>query len=157
MNKKIFITMLGIIILCTSICSARIADNRFFLGGLTVRSKMSDAIKIYGFPDKTSPAADSMHDVYDHWWGNGSLWISEGNQGDIHRIFVNADNGIATVDGVRVGMNIGIIFKVYGKEDLIYTDNQGTVYYVYSKIGNIDLQFAEKNGKIMAISLHSSV
>ena len=157
MTKKFFLILLGVMFFCTSICSAQIADNRFFLGGLTVGSQMSDAIKIYGFPNKTKNAYDPMHDVFDHYWGNGSLWISEGNDGTIHRIFINADNGIATIDGVKVGMNPNVIFKVYGKSDLTYNDDAGTKYYVYSKKGNVDLQFAVKNGKIFAISLHSSV
>ena len=79
------------IVFLGSVCSAKISADRFFLGGLTVGSKMSDAIKIYG------------------------------------------------------------------KEDFTYNDDDGTKCYVYSKTGNVDLQFAVRNGKIFAISLHSSV
>lgn len=159
MRGKIFVILFSMIILCSSICSARISDNRFFFGGLTVGSKMSDAIKIYGFPNKTKTAYDQMHNTYDHYWGNGSLWVSEGNRDDIHSIFVNADNGIATIDGVKIGMNIEVIFKVYGKEDYMFTDDRKMKYFIYYKgiDTNIALQFAEQNGKIFAIYLHSTV
>jgi len=161
MTKKFFLILLGVMFFCSSICSAAISANRFFLGGLTVGSKMSDAIKIYGFPTKTAPAGDTIHCIYDHWFGNGSLIISEGADGDIQSISVNANNGISTADGIKVGMNINKVFQIYGKEDFTYNNHKGTTYYVYNKVGSpyYDLQFAVEstNEIIMNISLHNSV
>lgn len=158
--KTFMCTMMLIVVFSLqNFCSARIAPSRMYLGGLNLNSSMHDVIRIYGNPARTVENNKvTFHETYDHYWGNGSFMVSQlKGKGILMQIYTNANNGIRTADGVRVGMDRSVIFEIYGKPDATYViaNVEYLAYYPFQGSQTVPMAFGTRNGKIVSISIHS--
>lgn len=148
--RKIFFVLCGLMIF-SSVCSARISPDRFFLGGLTVESPMSLAISMYGEPSRTEHKDRRNF----HYYGDESFCLVELDR-RIIAIYSTANNEIATPDGVTVGMSDEIITQIYGKADSVNQLEDATEYIFYktNRVRNYEeLKFSVREGKIISIIL----
>lgn len=171
--KKFFLI---VAVLCVSliqnICSARIDVSKMYIGGLNLKSTISDAVRIYGEPtkitktdirwlgpSKTKPKV--LPQLSHYHLGDGSFEITEYPNGILEQILVTANNGIKTADEVGVGMDKKILTEIYGKPDNVYRVEVIEYHSYYPFLGTgsqtIPLVFGIKNGKIISISIHSEV
>ena len=154
--KKFCAVIFGLMLLLgtSSDCFASISANRFFLGGLTLEKPMSEVNEMYGKASRVEK--DNRLTFY--YFGDESFCIVEFD-GRIFAIYTNANNEIATPDGLTVGMAEQVILDVYGKADSVVKQEDGLTDYIYNKSGRKyeELKFSVRNGKIVGISLHYNI
>ena len=148
--KKIFLLTLTFMIFTAANCSATISANRFFLGGLTLEKPMREVTEMYGKAARVEKDGAGTR----YFFGDESFCIVE--FGDrICAIHSNANNEIATPDGLTVGMDEQVILDVYGKPDRLTQQDDGLKNYIYLKNGRKyeELNFFVRESKIVGISL----
>ncbi len=127
-----------------NVCHAQIADESAALGGLTVGLPLTRVIEIYGNPQKI--------DQYNNLtYGNGTVKIMTNfkSRVRIDRIYVSANNGFTTPEGIRVGSSINQLFNTYGSPDR----NMPGLYAYIARRGTC-LFFKHNGVKITEIQLH---
>lgn len=162
MNLKIFILVFATVFssiygTCSAIIEAQdnhgtLSANRLVLGYVTLDDTPITVRKIYGIPDFID---DSNGSTYYYGKDFKILFIGRDNS-SICDITTTANNGIATADGVCVGMSAEILKQVYG-EPTYKRENATEINYWY--YGNQEnnwkyFQFKVVNGIITKISLH---
>ena len=152
--KKIFAIIFGLMIFTAANCSAAISANRFFLGGLTLEKSMSEVTEMYG----KAARVEKDNRLTFYYFGDESFCIVE-LDGRIFAIYTNANNEIATPDGVTVGMAEQVVLDVYGKADSVVKQEDGLTNYIYNRSGRKfeELKFSVRNEKIVGISLHYKI
>lgn len=144
--SKVLLSIVVIIssLFFSSICSAEIEPSRCAIGGIRIGSTKEHVQSIYGKPTS----------VQHYYWIYGKSFTIGFNEhsNTCLEIFCNGNNGLATPDGVKVGMDASILHKVYGTEDLAakdyYSNDDVKVYYSPGTDQHEMLVFWVKDGKI---------
>lgn len=144
--SKVLLSIVVIIssLFFSSICSAEIEPSRCAIGGIRIGSTKEHVQSIYGKPTS----------VQHYYWIYGKSFTIGFNEhsNTCLEIFCNGNNGLATPDGVKVGMDASILRKTYGAEDLAAKDYDSNddvkVYYVPGVKQPEMLVFWVKEGKI---------
>lgn len=130
-----------------------ISPEQMYLGGLTCGQTRDQVERIYGDP--------TAYSNQEYVYGN-SLFITFEQYKDakrIWRIVTNANNGIATPAGVRVGTNEHVLKKIYGEPSGVSSPSQHTDYcaiYFYRGYGEDTIKeflFYVRDRKIIKIQL----
>lgn len=125
-------------------CAARIAPGQAAIGGIGYNADMDYVIGIYGPPDEIR-----MQSVY--CWGMG-VEVNTLKTGKAKGVkVVSAANGIATQDGVCVGMDVSVLNQNYGAPDHMDARGRQTVYSYES--GRGCLMFVVEDEEIVEIDL----
>lgn len=110
--SKVLLSIVVIIssLFFSSICSAEIEPSRCAIGGIRIGSTKEHVQSIYGKPTS----------VQHYYWIYGKSFTIGFNDrtNACLEVFSNGNNGLATPDGVKVGMDASILRKTYGAEDL---------------------------------------
>jgi len=141
--KKIFMLATLLVSMLSNICFA-VGRNDFSLGGVYLNMPRSEVIEMYG-PPTSRPGG---------WAQLVSDCIKYGNDVEIgflgknvRYVVVTADNGWKTAAGVRVGMSLDDVIKIYGRNyqtetksvsfdhqrQHLYTNLTGTAY-IWSRV-----------------------
>lgn len=155
MRKIILMTSL-ISILISSTCFAytdtndKLNSSQLVLGYISLTDTPAKVRSVYGAPTSIK------NNTY--YYGNSfKIFFWDGHNG-IYDMTTTENNGIATADGVHVGMAENVLNDVYGEPSSKRKDNSYTNYYYYGVGGDAlkCLIFRVSNGKIKEISLHWS-
>lgn len=125
-------------------CNARIAPERAAIGGISYKASIDYVIGIYGEPDNIVRSS-----VYR--WGDG-FEVNTLQSPYVRGVTIFEPNGIATQDGVCVGMEIGVLNETYGTPDHMDVDKEGNTVYAYES-GRGCLMFRVKDEVIQQIDL----
>ena len=154
MMKKILLSTICCMIMfigTVMVCSAQIAPERVALGGIQVGATMGYVKSIYGEPSWSESSFDRMfgQTLTTHHYGE-TLSIVYTENGRVNDIRSTGNNGFATPDGVRVGMNVGALQKVYGQSDDV-VNSSNTRFYAMQGAPYVGIRFDFKGGKITQI------
>ena len=122
------------------------------LAGISATDTKAFVENVYGKPAKVFRQGlvyiygDSLRVKFFDQKANSQIW-------DIKII---ADNGLATADGVKVGMKIDVMKQKYGEPDRLEKGTKGTVYTYHGagKEALKSLSFYVRDGIIRSIALH---
>jgi len=146
MKKSLYILLTLLTLLFCQSASATINEDEVALGGLMIRTDISNAYNIYGSPDRIA-------DGFRYFWGNGfEVWTKNEYECEINYIVTTANNGIATPSGIHVGSNVDDLYKIYGIPDFSNVALESADYeYHYTGVWN-KLIFTAANNKITKIT-----
>lgn len=165
--RKIFLTAIFFILISTNICGA-VEINEFSLGGIQLNMPYDNVIKIYGQP--TSHPGGYAQLVSDVIIYGDSVEIGFLGK-KVRYVVTQKNNGWATPSGVRVGMSIDDVKKIFGNDYTTQTrtqaDTSGKNYFDYTWTGNkytwknfvnddltLALSVVETGGKVTAVMIH---
>ena len=134
-------------------CFAKIAPERIALGGIGVGMSMNYVKGVYGEPDrvKTDYSAYWEEELTTHYYGE-TLEIVYNESDRVQRVCTKGNNGVVTPDGVRVGMSVGVLKRIYGKSDDIQ-EYETSRHYKSMTSDNFGIRFDLKEGKITQITV----
>ena len=114
---------------------------------IQVGATMGDVKNIYGEPSWSESSYDRMsgYTITAHHYGD-TLSIEYTEAGKVYGIRSNGNNGFATPDGIRVGMDVNVLQKVYGQSDGVVT-SESTRYYAMRGKPYIGMRFVFQAGK----------
>lgn len=148
MNKRNFFghAVLAALFLTSSasVCDARIAPDQAAIGGVSYKAGIDYVISIYGEPDNIVRGS-----IYQ--WGTG-FEVNTLQSPYVRGVIVSEPNGIATQDGVCVGMDVSVLYENYGAPDHMDADKDGNTVYSYES-GRGCLMFRVKDEVIRQIDL----
>lgn len=148
MNKRKFLGygLLAAVLFASGMpeCDARIAPERAAIGGISYKASIDYVIGIYGEPDNIVRGS-----VYQ--WGDG-FEVNTLQSPYVRGVTVSEPNGIATQDGVCVGMDVNALIENYGTPDHMDADKDGNTVYSYES-GRGCLMFRVKDDVIRRIDL----
>lgn len=87
-------------------------DKSFKAGGVYLGQRFSDVKAIYGEPVSSRPGA-GKGTIYSY--GRNGTTFDIFASSEVQGIIVKGNNGIATVDGIKVGSSVADVKKVYGE------------------------------------------
>ena len=159
MRKILLITML--LLSFASIAFAKISDEHFAIGGIYVGQSISQVKAIYGEPVKTDVFQDYKYCKYAK---NDTKFNIRFKSNIVDYVYVEGNNGIATVDGIKVGSAKEDIIKTYGQPDFherggsnkTHPDSEFIRYYPTSG-RNIFLNFEVRYGKVLNFDISTFV
>ena len=114
MKTFIAIILSAFVILGNNFCSAAMARNEMYLGGLTFGSSTHQLFRMYGFPTKTEGGIEQL---YDCQYGDSVKIGYNAYDNKIFKITVKENNGWTTPAGLAVGMTIDKAIELYGNAD----------------------------------------
>lgn len=135
-----------------SSCSAKIPFDRIALGGIKVGTTMDDVKNAYGEPDREDACYSISEYIFRHYYGS-SLRIEYNVLSKVITIHSTSNNGLATPDGVEVGMDASVLEDVYGPPDRFNASNEIREYNPIEYPEEVGMQFAIKDGKISEICI----
>lgn len=148
MNKRKFFgrALLAAVLFASGMpeCDARIAPDQAAVGGIAFKASIDYVIGIYGEPENIVRGS-----VYQ--WGDG-FEVNTLQSPYVRGVTVSRPNGIATQDGVCVGMEVGVLNETYGAPDHMDADKNGNSVYSYES-GRGCLMFRVKDEVIQRIDL----
>lgn len=133
-----------VVALGASVCDARIAPGQAAIGGINYKASIDYVIGIYGKPDNIVRGS-----IYQ--WGTG-FEVNTLQSPYVRGVTVSEPNGIATQDGVCVGMDVSVLNENYGAPDHMDADKDGNTVYSYES-GRGCLMFRVKDEVIQQIDL----
>ena len=109
------------IFLISNVCFASISVDRIALGGISIDSSLKYVRSIYGSPNHIDSYAKGS--CWKLKYGDGFfVWASSRGGANyekgtyyVDQVIADKDNGIATPDGIKVGMKENIIEDTYGE------------------------------------------
>lgn len=160
MRKILLITMLLL-----SFCSAsfaKIADEHFAIGGIYAGQGISQVKAIYGEPVKTDGFQDYKFFEYGK---NDTRFTIRFKSNIVDSVYVAGNNGIATVDGIKVGSTKEELLKAYGQADFYYLGRDAPKQHPDSEFfryfptsgKNIWLNFEVRYGKVLNFDISTFV
>ena len=138
---------------------ASLPQERMALGGIHVGDTSEVVKSILGEPDSQEYGYSQMTEKKFAIWeyGNSATIHYFENNGEyfVQIVKVNADNGFATPDGIKVGMSEKVLKQVYGEPYFYVSSHNGSGQYRYRNDlhNQIEFVFQIKNGKITNIGL----
>ena len=130
-----------------------VAPEQMYLGGLTCGQTRDQVERMYGEPtvysNKEYIYGESLIITFEQFKEGKLIW----------RIVTNANNGIATPAGVRVGTSENTLKKIYGEPSGVSSPSQSTDYcaiYWYRGYGEDIIKeflFFVRDGKVVKIQL----
>lgn len=128
MLKKVLLCTAMFTLVAASACFAAITREQVELGGITTGETREYVESIYGEPDSSS--------VNVMWGGTNckygdSFVITYTEKGYVIHISTSADNGIVTVDGIKVGSTLSDVRRVYGEPKNAVRDRKTNHIYMY--------------------------
>ena len=169
MKMKAFLLLLAMMCILGATCFAEKAPlnqdavplphERMALGGIHVGDTMENVKSILGDPDSKDYGFSQMAEKKVATWTYGnsaSIYFSE-NNGEyyVQIVKVDADNGFATPDGIKVGMDEKALKKAYGEPYFYVASKNGAAQYRYrnDRYSQVEFVFQVMNGKITNIGL----
>ena len=169
MKAKAVLLMLAIMcVLGTTCFAARIPKNqnsvplpheRMALGGIHVGDTMDIVKSTLGVPDSQDLGYSQMSESNVATWKYGAsvtihFFESKGEY-YVQIVNVDADNGFATPDGIKVGMDENALRRAYGEPEVYLSSKNGEGQYRYrnDRHSMIEFVFQVKDGKITHIGL----
>lgn len=134
-------------------------QERMALGGIHVGDTTDTVKSILGEPDSQEYGYSQMTEKkYAVWtYGNAATINYFENNGEyfVQIVKVDADNGFATPDGIKVGMSEKALKQVYGEPYFYISSHEGTGQYRYrnDRYSQVEFVFQVMNGKITNIGL----
>ncbi len=169
MNKKAFLLVLTIMCVLAATCFAEksptnqdpvpLPRERMALGGIHVGDTMENVKSILGDPDSKDYGYSQMAEKKVATWAYGnsaSIYFFE-NNGEyyVQIVKVDTDNGFATPDGIKVGMDEKALTQAYGEPYFYVASKNEAAQYRYrnDRYSQVEFVFQVKNGKITNIGL----
>lgn len=169
MKKKAFMLVLTIMSALIATCFAEKAPmnqnpvplphERMALGGIHVGDTMEIVKSILGDPDSKDYGYSQMAEKKVATWAYGnsaSIHFFE-NNGEyyVQIVKADADNGFATPDGIKVGMDEKALKEAYGDPYFYVASKNGAAQYRYrnDRYSQVEFVFQVMNGKITNIGL----
>lgn len=134
-------------------------QERMALGGIHVGDTAEVVKSILGEPDSQEYGYSQMAEKkYAVWkYGDAAIIHYFENNGEyfVQIVKVDADNGFATPDGIKVGMSEKALKQVYGEPFIYISSQEGTGQYRYQndRYSQVEFVFQVMNGKITNIGL----
>ncbi len=169
MKKKAFMLVLTITCVLVATCFAEkapmnqnpvpLSHERMALGGIHVGDTMEIVKNILGDPDSKDYGYSQMAEKKVATWAYGnsaSIHFFE-NNGEyyVQIVKADADNGFATPDGIKVGMDEKALKEAYGEPYFYVASTNGAAQYRYrnERYSQVEFVFQVKDGKITNIGL----
>ena len=169
MNKKAFLLVLAVMCVLAATCFAERAPHnpnatplpreRMALGGIHFGDTMQNVRNILGDPDSQEKGFSQMTENKYATWKYGdsaSIHFFENNgKYYVQIVKADADNGFATPDGIKVGMDEKALKKAYGEPYFYVASKNGAAQYRYRNdlYSQVEFVFQVKDGKITNIGL----
>ena len=165
LKKFILMFLVCLIINLTSAeASYQIEDSQVSLGGITPGMRMSEVIKVFGQPDKIDLKKELCVYGTDPWPENRAdsrvfiklfyqfVGLKLDGSERIESISVSSNNGFATPDGVKVGMDASILKQKYGEPD---GGSSNTLKSYYSFLYAMRFTIKPETNKITSIRVEA--
>ena len=169
MKMKAFLLLLAMMCVLGATCFAErspinqnavpLPQERMALGGIHVGDTMEIVKSILGDPDSKDYGYSQMAEKKVATWAYGnsaSIYFFE-SEGEyyVQIVKVDADNGFATPDGIKVGMDENALKKAYGEPYFYVPSPNGGAQYRYrnDRYSQVEFVFQIMNGKITNIGL----
>ena len=137
--KKILLIMMMLVSVAAA-ASAKVADDRFVIGGVSIGQTMSQVETVCGEPVKTR----SFNEFLFYEYGNDETqFVIRFRNGMADTVYVAGNNGIATLDGIKIGSGKKAIIKTYGEPD-IHQRGTGFVSHPDAEL----IRYLSANGKM---------
>ncbi len=169
MKIKTFLLLLAIMCVLGAACFAGEAPmnpnavplphERMALGGIHIGDTMEIVKSILGDPESQDYGYSQMAEKKVATWkyGNSAAIHFFENDGKyyVQIVKADADNGFATPDGIKVGMDEEALKKAYGEPYFYVASKDGAAQYHYrnDRYSQVEFVFQVKNGKITNIGL----
>ena len=133
--------------------------ERMALGGVHVGDTMEDVKAILGEPDSQDYGYSQMAEknvATLKYGASATIHLFESNgKYYVQIVNVDADNGFATPDGIKVGMDEKALRQAYGEPYVYLSSKSGEGQYRYrnDRYNQIEFVFQIRNGKISNIGL----
>ena len=129
-----------------------LTNSQLKLAGIAATDTRAFVESVYGKPTRVS----NQKLVYIYGDSLRVKFFGPENNSQIWDIEIIADNGLATADGVKVGMKADIMKQKYGEPDRLEKGTKGTVYTYHGagKEALKSLSFYVRDGVIRSIALH---
>ena len=146
------------VLLISSVCFASISVDRIALGGISIDSSLKYVKSIYGTPIHINTYNNGQR--WELKYGDGFLVQASSRSGEnyeegtyyVDQVVVNKDNGIATPDGVRVGMKESVIESTYGEPFSVHQRDGLSFYWYFDDSGKDKLlEFGVLDGVIRSM------
>lgn len=150
--KKILLIMM-VLVSVSAVAFAKVADDHFVIGGVSIGQTMSQVKAVCGEPVKTR----SLNEFHFYEYGNNdeTKYVIRFRNGMADTIFVAGNKNIATLDGIKIGSAKKDIIKTYGKPD-VHQHGTGFVSHpdaelvqYFSVNGNMRMTFEVMHGKVI--------
>ena len=152
MKKNFLFVLFFTLIFNISICSAakNLSDNSFAIGGIFIGGS-ADYIKgIYGEPNKI---IKNQNEQNAETWYYGETFVIYCVDGIANSIVSSGANGLATPEGISVGMKKRQMTSKYGRPN--HSDKFGNrAIYTYQTNKNLKMIFIVLNGMISEIRIN---
>ena len=132
MKTFMAVILSAFVIFGNNFCSAEMARNEMYLGGLTFGSSTAQMLRMYKAPDKTEGGVEQLYDCN---YGNSVKISYNAYNNKIFKITVLADNGWKTPKGLAVGMPISQAIEFYGNADFEKYGAEKAVYAYFHSNG----------------------
>ncbi len=169
MKMKTFLLLLTMLCVLGTTCLAEKTPNnptpvplpqeRMALGGIHVGDTSEVVKSILGEPDSQEYGYSQMTEKKFAIWeyGNSATihYFEKNGEYFVQIVKVDADNGLATPDGIKVGMDEKALKKAYGEPYFYIASKNGSAQYRYrnDRYSQVEFVFQAMNGKITNIGL----
>ncbi len=171
MKKSVFALVLCLLCVLGATCfarnpdAARLPHERMAVGELRLFDTMEHVKSLYGEPDSQKTGfSHGFESDYAIWEYSGTVKIffvqnEEDDNFSIRHLSVTADNGFATPDGIKVGMDAAVLTETYGEPILHRHSKKGIETYQYDndRAEYLHLLFQVVDGRITEIALHYDI
>ena len=158
--KKILLIMMMLVSVAAA-ASAKVADDRFVVGGVSIGQTKSQVETVCGEPVKTRSLNEFL--FYEYGKNNETELVIRFRNGIADTVYVAGNKDIATLDGIKIGSAKKKIIKTYGEPD----DHQrGTGFVSHpdaelirylSVNGNMRMTFEVMHGKVLNFDIERFV
>ena len=155
MKKKFLLMIVFLLCLSISICSAEkvISSDRAAIGGITISSDADYIRSIYGEPNQIRKSEDNQNA---ETWHYGDTFQIDFVDGITSSVVSSGANGLATPDGISVGMKKKSMRSKYGKAH--HADKYGKrAIYSYQVDNNANMVFVTRDEIITEIRINRVV
>ena len=139
-------------------CFAQMAKEDMVVGGLYIGQHYSEVMDIYGRPSGIMKETEEPGRIYS-FIDNGAEFNVRIINDRVAGVEVSGKNTISTKAGIRIGVNVNKVKKMYGEPDEKRgKGNDCILYYKYNAGNNHTwiLTIAAKDGKVSSIELNDS-
>lgn len=145
LKKKVLGLALGLTLAMGSMASATVPDSALTVGGIEYGASEAYVLSVYGTPTerevKKNPIFAGAVEEIEYGDSFELLLVN----GAVRHVEVSRHNGLATADGVEVGMDASVLEAKYGKPDRIHGDEY---IYLSESDPEVGLVFEVENGRI---------
>lgn len=129
-----------------------LTNSQLKLAGIAATDTRAFVESVYGKPTRIS----NQKLVYIYGDSLRVKFFRPENDSQIWDIEIIADNGLATADGVKVGMKVEVMKQKYGNPDRTTQGTKGIIYTYHGagKDALKTLSFYVRDGVIRSIALH---